>query len=1136
MKKTNYCQQHIRRLKKILLIMKITMIFMLVCSLQVSANLYAQTKRFDLTMNDVSVKEVLRMLEAQSDFRFFYNDELSDVNRLVSIDMKDLPIDEILFKLFDQTKISYKVLENNLIVISPANLMNQQQKITGTISDASTNEAIAGANVRIEGTNIGAISDSDGKFSLEVPVPNAVLVVSFMGFNTEKMIWNGQTNMVITLIPNIQELEEVVVVGYTSTTKKNVASSMAVVNSNELLGLSTTDVRQTIQGKIAGVQVLNNSGDPGAGARIVIRGVGSFSDPDPLYVIDGIQGGDINTIPPQDIQSITVLKDASSTAIYGSAAANGVVIITTKKGKSGSVKVNYDGSMGFSQVPKRYNLLNASQYVDLVGDIQKNNGQTLTPKLLSPDVRVDRTDWQEAILRNAPVSEHNLMLSGGSENMTYLFATGYQDQKSTIIDQNFQRFTLGSKLTEDLFKRKVRLSQNLRLKNDITTGSVAGFLGAIRMPPYIPVHDSTNLGGYGRSDKVTDLNDANNPYNDVYNSPFKSKSLWIELDLSGEVDIIKGLIFKTQGRISTGNFHSLQWNNPSNGGNAIRSTADMNENYNYSYHLLWENFFSYDKAFGIHNISAVAGNTYSPADEYRQVSVGGSDYTSGVIHNVALANQTSVTGETVNSGKSRLSYFGRLGYTLNERYVVNASIRRDASSVFGQNNRWGTFYGVGLAWTITKENFMSSLPAISNLKLRTSYGKTGNDNILPFLTSASVWKGQSNNIVYSFGDDGSTFAYGSTVNGLANPDLKWEETTQFDLGLDLGLFNNKINLIVDYYNRSNKDLLIQTQLPASTGLGLPGQSPTQWVNAASMKNNGIEVAVSYGNNSKVIKWDVSVNATYSTNEVTALGTLGNTPISKGEFEGGIGNSTRTDIGHPLGSFYGYKFDHVAVDQAEVDQLNARISEASGGAVTTYQTGLKPGDRLWKDADGNGYIDDKDRTYIGNPSPKWQFGAIFNAAYKNLDFQFMLQGVAGVDIANGNQFELAGMSKPFNSTTDVLRRWRNPGDVTDIPAAGQDPLSNLAFSDWYVENGSYLKVKNIVLGYTLPHTMFKSVIEKFRIYIAVQNAFTMTNYSGLDPEISTYAPTNNDTYVFVRGVDFFQNPNPRIYRVGVQLNF
>ena len=598
----------------------------------------------------------------------------------------------------------------------------QQKTVTGKVSD-ETGVPVPGATVIVKGTTIGAVTDMDGKFSINVPAASKTLAISFIGMKPQEILIGSQSNFAVTMIAETVGIDEVVAIGYSSASRKNVASSIAKISDKDIVGLSVSDVRQTLQGKMAGVQVTSNGGDPGAGARVVIRGMGSFTNPDPLYVVDGIQGGDINSIPSQDIESITVLKDASSTAIYGTAAANGVVLITTKKGQKGNVQVQYDGSVGMASVSKRYDLLNATQYVDLVADIQKAGSLALSDKLKTADVRITRTNWQDEVFRNAMVHDQNVRIFGGGENSTYSFSAGYMNQESTVIDRNFQRATLGFKLGQSLFNKHLRLTENLRVKNDVNKGILANFNDAIRMAPYLPVLDPTNLGGYARMDKVTDLQDANNPLNAVHNSDYQSRGLNSDLELTAELDLMAGLTFKSQARISAGNYHDYTWNYPSNGGNFTKTSADMTENFNYSYSMILENFFNYNKQFGDHNISATLGNAYSPSNMYRSIAASGSNYTSTEIKNVALANSNSITGANVNSGKSRLSYFSRIGYTYKDRYVLNVSARRDASSVFGINNRWGTFYGVGFAWSVTEEEFMKSVTAVSytHLTLPTIY-------------------------------------------------------------------------------------------------------------------------------------------------------------------------------------------------------------------------------------------------------------------------------------------------------------------------------------------------------------------------------------------------------------------------------
>lgn len=1137
---TRLCRESFIPIRKYLRIMKLTAIFILLGLMSFASATYSQSQRLTFESKNATIESVFKQIEALSEFKFAYNSTKLDVGKKISLKADNQTIDAILDKILGSADFRYQVVDRYIIITDDNTKSNelmvaeQTKKVTGKVSDTQ-GEAIPGVSVVVKGTTAGTITDLEGKFALNVPVSGKVLTFTFIGMKSAEVTLGTETNYNVVLETETIGIDEVIAIGYSSTSRKNVASSISKVSDKEILGLSVTDTRQTLQGKMAGVQVINNSGDPGSGARVIIRGMGSFSNPDPLYVIDGIQGGDINSVQPQDIESMTVLKDASTTAIYGSAAANGVVLITTKSGIKGKVKVEYDGSIGIASVTKRYDLLGTSDYIDLVSDIQKAGGLTLSDKLKNMDRNTPATDWQEAIFRNALVTDHNIRISGGGENTNYAFSAGYVNQESTIIDRNFQRATIGVKLDQKLFKNKLRLTQNLRVKNDVNKGVLANFNDAFRMPPYVQLYDENNLGGYGRADKVTDLNDANNPLNSVYNSDYRDRSLGVSLDLSAEADIVDGLVFKTQGRLGGGNYNNYTFNYPSNGGNFIKLQADMNETFNYNYNMLWENFFNYNKQFGIHNISATLGNSYGPPQIYRSVNVAGSNYTSTAIKNVALANSNSITGGSVNSGKARLSYFGRVGYTLSEKYIFNVSLRRDASSVFGANNRWGNFYGLGAAWDIKEENFLKDFYAISNLKLRLSYGKTGNDNIPAFLTSSTVWKGSSNNIVYSFGD-GANYSTGSIVNSVPNPDLKWEETTQTDIGVDISFLKNKLNFVFDYYRRDNNDLLIETQIPLTTGLGNPGQVGTMWVNAASMKNSGFESSVNYSDDSKEFKWNVSANLTYSTNEVTALGTVGDLPISKGEFEGGIGNSTRTDVGHPLASYYGYVVDHVAKDQAEVNALNEKAKAATNGVKTEYKTGMKPGDFVMKDVDGNGYVDDKDRTYLGNPAPKWQYGGTFNGTYKSFDFQLLFQGVAGVDVVNGGRYWWEGMSKPFNQTTAVLDRWRKEGDVASLPAAGQNSGANLAFSSWYVENGNYLRIKNLTLGYTLPSTILGNTFSKVRVFVSAQNLITITKYSGYDPEISSYSPNDNNVAIFARGIDQYQRPNPTTYRIGFQLNF
>jgi TonB-linked SusC/RagA family outer membrane protein len=1109
-----------------------------------AADTYSQGAKVTLDLGSSTLEKVMDEIEKQSEFYFIFNQKQIDVSRTVTIKAENKLIDEILSEIFKSTNVNYAVLDRKILLTTePVNVSSTlfragslQQTVSGRITDSGSGEGMPGVNILIRGTTTGTISDMNGRYSIPVADLNATLVFSFIGYLSMEVPIGGRTNIDVALTSEMLGLDEVVVIGYGTASKRTIASATSVVGSQELTRVSTTDTRQALQGKLSGVKVVTQSGDPGANTKIVIRGLGSFSNTDPLYVIDGIQGGDIRSIPSENIESITVLKDAATTAIYGSAAANGVVLITTKSGKKGRVIVNYTGSTGFDNVARRLDLLNASEYVDLVKDIQETNNQAITAKLGSDYVQVDRTDWQDAVFRRALFTDNNLSLSGGGENVTYSFLAGYMKQESTVIDRNLQRFTINAKITEDLFNGRLRLNQSIRLKGDLIEGLIADLNNTLRMAPYTPILDPDNLGGYARMDKLTDLQDANNPYATVYNSEYRGSDWNNEFEFSGEIDIIRGLMFKSQGRVSVWNGENYTYDYLCNGGNFQRLELTMMQSFMSGRNFILENFFSFNRSFGKHIVSGTLGNTFDPARVYRSMSASAAGFSSDVLQNISLANKTSISAAEVNSGSSRLSYFARASYTYANKYILNASLRRDASSKFGENNRWGTFYGVGVAWALSDEEFMQGVDAISDLKLRASFGKLGNDNIPGFLGSQPVWKGVSNTLVYSFGD-GTTYVPGSTIYSIPNPDLRWEETNQMDLGVDLGFLNNRVTVVMDYFHRNNTDLLIETLLPYSSGVGLPtnvGVQGTKWLNAASMVNKGVEAAITYSKNSGEFKWDISLNATYSVNEVTALGTTGDLPITGGPFGSGF-YATRTDIGQPITSFFGYVVDHVIVSQAELNALNESAAQVSNGAVTQYQVNAKPGDFLWDDVDGNGWVDVNDRTFLGDPSPKWQFGASLNAFFKNLDFHLMIYGLADVSVVNANNYWWKGSSKPFNTTTDLLRRWKQDGDVTDIPRAGQNSGSNLLMSSFYVEKGDFLKIRNISLGYTLPNGLFNRAISSIRISANIQNALTLTKYTGYDPEVSSSGSGDRD-FIFNNGIDNQLRPVPRMIRFGAQITF
>lgn len=1009
--------------------------------------------------------------------------------------------------------------------------------VSGRVTD-SQGEGLPGVSIVVKGTTRGAISDRDGHYQVTVDSESDVLIFSFVGFATQEIPVSSRTTVDVTLIENVNALDEVVVIGYGEQSRKDLVGSVGVVSRKNFGDLGVSNSSQLLQGKVAGVQVINNSGVPGSGAQIVVRGTGSFTNSAPLYVIDGIQSDAtvFNSLSPYDIESITVLKDASSVAIYGAQGANGVVVITTRAPKTGAPRITYNGYVGVSRPWKQFDMLNAQQYSDLVREWYTNYGQPLPPRLATDDANVTRTDWQKEMFRTAKISEHHLNVGGGTDRMTYSFSAGYTKQESQVVKQDFTRANVRLMLEEFVGKR-IKLGQQLSIRYQLYDGQSADIMSGLRMPPYIPVFDPSNtLGGYGIATSAQDGNDAENPLivPNLYDS--KSRNLNNYLQLYGELDILEGLKFRSQ-LGGTYNFNQNYSFNPTYAANQLVTQSQIDETYGYNLSYILENYFTYTKQLGVHEIGLTAGNSYRNGNLSRSIDLVGSNFANTEIHQIGVAKSINVTSGQANSNARFISYFARASYNFKEKYMLTLTGRRDATSLFNKANRVGYFPSVGAAWRISGENFMSALSFISDLKLRASWGKTGNSNISGFSYQSTVWTGNANSVVYPLGPDEALYN-GATVAIPATPNLKWEETSTVDIGIDASFFDKRFNVSAGYYNRSNKNLLVSVPLPLSTGYGgVSGASSSQLINAASASNKGVELTLGYnGKTTGGLTYSVNVNGSYNKNIVTSLGTQGAVPIVDGAFYS-VPAMSRTQVGQPIGSFYGYVYDHVAIDDADVTKYNALAHAATGDETAEYQAGLLPGDRIFKDLNGDGQVNQADQTFLGSPIPKYAYGLDVNLSYKNFDLMITLQGLAGVDILNGTKYYLEGIALPFNTKTTVLNRWQKPGDITDIARAGQNygTAANLRASSWYVENGAYARLRNLTLGYTVPaksiNTFTSKVVSSLRLYVTAQNLLTITNYSGYDPEV-----VGSGNFIFGRGIDTGQVPQARTFILGLQAGF
>jgi TonB-dependent starch-binding outer membrane protein SusC len=1000
-----------------------------------------------------------------------------------------------------------------------------QRTVTGTVVDKDR-LPVAGANVVVKGTQVGAITDGLGKFTIAVPSTGNTLVISFIGYTSEEVPIGTSSVINVTLQEESTSLNEVVVVGYGTQKRAEVTGAISSVTSDKLTALPSAGLDQALQGRAAGLTVISN-GAPGFESTLRVRGISTVNDANPLFVVDGVISVGISGINPSDIESVEVLKDASTAAIYGSLGSNGVIMVTTKKGKAGNVVVNLEGYAGVQYSNARYDLMNSAQYKEYA-----TGGAFTTPAVYSNPIYANRvnatgTDWQDAIYQKGPMQSYDLSLSGGNDNATFRLSAGYLNQRGIVIKTGLERYNF--RVNSDFKKGILKVGENLSLaygsQDPLSDDGGRSLLEhAIKMAPYLPIYNVDNLGGYQGPTSAIDGQDAENPVRIMELNSRKQNTLNILGNLYGELELIKGLKFRTnlglQNVRQANNQFFPSYNDDNLGGNTHQSTfASIYKNQAAYNSFLFTNNLTYNLTLAEkHNFELLALTEYSAVH---------STVENASSHN-AITDQVkelSNTDASLSSGSIdyfRISYLGRLNYNYDGKYLFSASIRRDASSRFGQDKRWGTFPSVSLGWNIAKEAFLSDVPYLSNLKLRASWGKAGNDKITDYAYSSSL----TSNMYYVINN---LAVVGTTPAGASNPDLKWEETTMTNIGLDLGLLKNKFTLSVEYYMNRSNDLLMQVPLPLSTG----DFTGTISKNAGSMDTKGFELQLGYNDFEGDFQWSANLNLGTFKNTVKSLG--GATYISGFTFEGEDLN--RCQVGQPAFFFYGWKFDGIFQSDAEAASYMGGTEKALNSATA--------GDFRIKDTNGDGKIDANDRTNIGNPFPKMTLGLDLNASYKGFDLNLFISGVYGNKLYNTNLFDLVGMDRLFNSDVRVLDRWTPTNPSNTIPRAGT-VASNVQASDRFVEDGAYTKLKNITLGYTMPKSLLKDKLTKLRIYVSAQNMICITKYSGLDPEVGRYTSSGTSlgqigapsttSQNYANGIDVGNYPIPKSVIAGIQITF
>ncbi len=1017
----------------------------------------------------------------------------------------------------------------------------QNVNITGTVSD-NTGQSLPGVNIIIEGTTTGTITDIDGNYSIEAPA-DAVLEFNFIGFESQKIPVDGRNEIDVVLEPTDISLSEVVVVGYGTQRRENLTGAVTDVRAERMQNKPVSSLTSALQGEAAGVSIVS-SGGPGQEPNIRIRGVGSVNlSSSPLYVVDGMPVGSIEGLDPNSIQSVSILKDASSAAIYGSRAANGVLLITTKKGsRDGEITINVDASTGTQQMWKTLDLMNRKQYMDFATEYLTNAGSDLPARFsnmndpiypgASQTFAETDTDWQDELFRSAPISKVNVDLTGGNDKFRFFTSYGFIDQEGIMVGTDYTRhsttFNAEFKVNDFItIGENITGSYGIR-NNEKESGGRTMIKHIVNQIPYIPASVPIGTEGYEHGYRTTAQVDDTDPENPLRIAE-QDKNIFKRANIIGnayaELSFTDWLTFKSVFGMEYTSDRTIIDNPKYKDDYNERVYHELEDNRFKFYSRIYTNQLTFNKSFNQHDINAVAVIEEQITTGSRLIGRG--EHETNLLNQLDGTINQSVAGNL--NETSLISYTGRINYSFADKYLLSASFRRDGSSKFAPGNKWGNFPGASLGWVLSKENFMQDVDLISNLKLRASYGKVGNNAL-----GAYDWQSTINQNTWAVFNSNAEDNPGAYYGNLPNEDLEWEITTMKNFGFDLSMLDYSVTFSAEYFQREVDNLLLQKNLPASLGY-----INNPWTNVGAMKNSGLEFSAGYHKRKGDFQFSITGNLGTIKNEVTDLdGKVYDQVAVTGDYGGGT--ITRTQEGHPVQGFYGYKVDGIFQSQSEIDALNqTALQQFEQGNVTKqiYQNeGTSPGDIKFKDLDGNGVINEDDRTVIGNFLPDFSYGVNFSGSYRNLDFSMQIQGVYGNDIYSGTKVLTQGMMRLFNSDVAVLDAWTPTNTDTDIPrAVNADPNNNARTSDRFIEDGSYMRIKNLTIGYNFSDNVLSGIsgnsIKGLKLYVTAQNLLTLTDYYGYDPEIAHRGDNN-----MLNGADFGQYPQPRTFLFGVKATF
>ena len=1137
------------RLLKFLLCMKLSLLIVFLTASQVNATkLFSQN--ITASFEQVELRTVLNVIEKKAKVRFLYNYDLSCLTKKVDFSVKNAKVSEALNKLLEHSGLQYREMENNLFVISPEKAGGTEYQTRATVTGVVTDEKgqpLPGVSVNVKGTTLGTVTNAEGRYTLNVRSANDILLFTYIGFASQEEPLAGKTTLNVTLVSASSNLNELVVVGYGTQKKQNVTGAIASVPMQELRDMPVSNVASALQGKIAGVVVQQNSGSPGSTPAIKVRGFGSITaGTSPLIVVDGniVSASAFGLFNAEEIEKIDVLKDASSAAIYGSRGSNGVILVTTKRGRPGKTQMNLNVYSGFQQITKKLDVLNAQDYAAFAKEAANNayldnvpGAQASDPNTVRPSdylryryPRGDLFDWfnfddpaavadlpdyrfQDLIFRTAPISNYQFSATGGSENVQYAVSAGYLTQDGIIKRSAMDRYTLRAnvdiKATPKLtigfnINPSYRVTQEVKSDGHwADNGIINAALSAI---PMAPIYNAD--GSYSSQTALAapyNLPGITNPVANIteYNSQFNQTNLLS--NVYAEYKFLPNLKYRISGNANLyQNRRNAYTTSKMPLNQQLPPTAATGSAFS-EQGLTWlvNQTLTYNVSFhDVHNLEVLAG-TESNKLQYQSSNAAGNTFANDIVQTLNAAGQpASVTSQKTEN--ATVSYFARVGYNYKTKYLLNVSVRRDGSSIFGPDNRFGTFPAASAGWRVTEEPFMKNLALLSELKLRASYGLSGNNafnTYYPYLGNVTTTN-------YNFNNNLVT---GLAITSLSNSGLKWERNQQLDAGVDIGLLKNRISISVDYYDRITKDLLLSVNVPTLTGFG------SAYKNIGRMSNKGFEFGVTTYNLTGAFTWNTSANLSFNRNKVLALGPTGDPILSSS----GVGETNITIIGQPIGSFYGYKQIGIFVDD---DDLHAYPHDKTS----------RPGDVKYEDVNKDGKIDATDRTLIGNNQPDFIYSINNTFSYKNIDLSISLQGTQGGKILNLSRRFFDNLEGSANNLAIVLDRWHSPSD----PGNGVEPRANArttgnnsAISSRWVEDGSYLRIQNISLGYKLPKAVLNRLkLQQIRIYASAQNLYTWTKYLNFNPEVSNYEGP------LTGGVDYGSYPLAKTVTFGINVGF